>query len=150
MSSTVYHCVEHVVPCQHIRQYPRGTAGDQETRLHLAVKQYTPIDHAIPQPGDVTIIGAHANGFVKELYEPLWDELYHYGKATGAFRIRNIWFADSSNQGASGVINEGQLGNDRNYPTSPHRGSPELTRLQHRGTTTPETCYRWSTISILR
>jgi hypothetical protein len=29
------------------------------------------------------------------------------------FRIRGIWMADVANQGQSGVINEGLLGNDR-------------------------------------
>ncbi|KAJ9493847.1 hypothetical protein H2202_010702 [Exophiala xenobiotica] len=59
--------VEHVMPCQHIREYARALANEQETVLHLHVKQYIPIDNPSPQPGDVTIIGAHANGFPKEL-----------------------------------------------------------------------------------
>jgi hypothetical protein len=33
--------------------------------LHLAVKQYIPLDNPNPQPGDVTILAAHANGFPK-------------------------------------------------------------------------------------
>ncbi len=33
--------------------------------LHLAVKQYIPKSNPNPRPGDVTIIAAHANGFVK-------------------------------------------------------------------------------------
>lgn len=31
----------------------------------MAVKQYIPLDNPNPQPGDVTILGAHANGFPK-------------------------------------------------------------------------------------
>lgn len=106
--------------------------------MHLAVKQYIPLDNPNPQPGDVTIIAAHANGFPKvrrgalllphcfafctwaksdlflaqELYEPLWEELLARSKANG-FRIRSIWMADVAHQGQSGVINEDLLGNDR-------------------------------------
>jgi hypothetical protein len=39
--------------------------GEQEDVLYLAVKQYTPLSNPNPQSGDVTIIGAHANGFPK-------------------------------------------------------------------------------------
>jgi hypothetical protein len=53
------------VPCQHIREYPRALAGEQEDVLQLAVKQYIPFDNLEPRSGDVTIIGAHANGFPK-------------------------------------------------------------------------------------
>jgi hypothetical protein len=56
---------EHIVPCQHIREYPQATAHEQEDVLHLAVKQYIPLDNQSPSPGDVTIIAAHANGFPK-------------------------------------------------------------------------------------
>lgn len=48
----------------------------------------------------------------KELYEPLWEELYARSKANG-FRIRSIWMADVAHQGQSSVINEDRLGNDR-------------------------------------
>lgn len=65
MSSTIYQIKEHLVPCQHIRQYAHATLGSQEDVLHLAVKQYTPLDNLDPSPGDLTIIGAHANGFPK-------------------------------------------------------------------------------------
>jgi hypothetical protein len=128
MSAHLFRVEKHVVPCQHIREYPRATVGEQEAVLHLAVKQYIPLDNLHPKPGDVTIIGAHANGFPKvlrsglipyhaqltvdkELYEPLWDEILKRSKNQG-FRIRNIWIADFSHQGDSGVLNEGLLGND--------------------------------------
>ncbi|KAF5662750.1 host-specific ak-toxin akt2 [Fusarium heterosporum] len=80
----------------------------------LAVKQYIPHDNPNPQPGDVTIIGAHANGFPKELYEPLWDELHERVKQKN-IRIRSIWIADIWNQGQSGVTNEEILGNDSSW-----------------------------------
>ena len=47
----------------------------------------------------------------KELYEPLWDEILTRSRQQG-FGIRNIWIADFSHQGDSGVLNEGLLGND--------------------------------------
>lgn len=65
MSSEVFRIVEHEVPCQYIREYPRATSTDQEATLFLAVKQYIPLDNPNPQPGDITVIGTHANGFSK-------------------------------------------------------------------------------------
>jgi pimeloyl-ACP methyl ester carboxylesterase len=106
-----FHVVEHVVPAQHIREFPRAVLGAEETVLKLHVKQYIPIDNPEPQPGDLTIIGAHANGFPKELYEPLWEELHAKASKHG-FRIRSIWIADVAHQGWSSAINEQQLGND--------------------------------------
>ena len=67
MSAHLFRVAEHIVPGQHIREYPRATAHEQEDVLNLAVKQYTPLDNLDPQSGDVTIIGAHANGFPKVL-----------------------------------------------------------------------------------
>ncbi len=68
-----FNIVEHTIPCQHIREYARAASTSQESVFHLAVKQYIPKDNPSPPvPGDVTIIGAHANAFPKELYEPLW------------------------------------------------------------------------------
>ena len=50
----------------------------------------------------------------KELYEPLWDELYQRSKK-GGFAIRSIWIADCAHQGMSYVLNEDKLGNDRRH-----------------------------------
>jgi hypothetical protein len=65
MSSQIFKIVEHTIDCQHIREYARATSTSQEDVLHLAVKQYIPLDNLNPQEGDLTIIGAHANGFPK-------------------------------------------------------------------------------------
>jgi len=65
MSSSLFRVDEHVLPCQHIRQYPHATISGQEENLQIAIKQYTPLDNPTPKPGDVTIVGAHANGFPK-------------------------------------------------------------------------------------
>ncbi|OJJ97834.1 hypothetical protein ASPACDRAFT_31733 [Aspergillus aculeatus ATCC 16872] len=113
-TSSPFRVVEHTVECQHIREYPAATANEQEDILNLAVKQYIPLDNPNPQPGDVTILAAHANGFPKELYEPLWEEIYARSKANG-FRIRSIWMADVAHQGQSSVLNEDLLGNDPSW-----------------------------------
>lgn len=107
-----FRVVEHTVSCSHSREYVGATANGDADRPRLAVKQYIPLDNPNPQPGDVTIIGAHANAFPKELYEPLWDEVYKRITKSG-IRIRSIWIADMWNQGQSGVLNEKILGNDR-------------------------------------
>lgn len=120
MSSAYFTVTEHVLPSQHIRQYARATVTTQEEVLHICIKQYTPLSNKNPRPGDVTIIAAHANGVGKELYEPFWDELLRYTRTTGGVRIRGIWMADVSFQGASGVLNEGKLGNDREKPPYLH------------------------------
>ncbi|KAL2063009.1 hypothetical protein VTL71DRAFT_6081 [Oculimacula yallundae] len=118
MTSSIFQIKEHVLECQHIREYARATATSQEAVLHLSIKQYTPLDNLQPQRGDVTIIGAHANGFPKELYEPLWEDLHARSKSNG-FRIRSIWIADVAQQGQSGVLNEGLLGNDPAWSDHP-------------------------------
>lgn len=53
---------------------------------------------------------------MQELYEPLWDELYTRLKARD-IRISNIFISDVAHQGASGVLNERKLGNDRKSAT---------------------------------
>jgi hypothetical protein len=126
--SSKFRIVEHLVPCQHIREYAQATANEQEDVLQLAVKQYIPLNNPSPKPGDITIIGAHANGFVKacgpplltfqlfantkqELYEPLWEEMLVRFEERG-IRVRGIWIADVAQQGQSGIANEYRLGND--------------------------------------
>lgn len=110
-----FRVIEHKVPCQHIREYPQALANEQEDTLHLAVKQYIPLDNPHPKPGDVTIIAAPGNAFPKELYEPLWEDLSGVLASKSTFRIRSIWVADAANQGASGVLNEDLLGNDPSH-----------------------------------
>ncbi|KAF2131628.1 alpha/beta-hydrolase [Dothidotthia symphoricarpi CBS 119687] len=114
MSTEFFHIDEHKVEAAHIRAYPRGTSTNEEEVLYMAVKQYTPLSNTNPQPGDITIIAAHANSFPKELYEPLWDELLKRCQKFG-FGIRSIWMADVVHQGYSGVLNEGKLGNDPSF-----------------------------------
>ncbi|KAK1148136.1 hypothetical protein N8T08_010775 [Aspergillus melleus] len=112
MSYFPFSITEHVIDGQYIREYPRATVS-QSARLKLVVKKYTPTDNPNPQPGDVTIVGAHGGGFPKELYEPLWEDLLAQSHPQG-FRIGSIWIADTANLGASGIINENDLGDDHN------------------------------------
>ncbi|KAJ4367426.1 hypothetical protein N0V83_007008 [Neocucurbitaria cava] len=111
MFSDLFQIDEHIIEASNIRGFARATATNQEEVLHLAVKQYTPRSNPNPKPGDITIIAAHANGFPKELYEPLWDELLKISQQNG-FGIRGIWIADVVHQGWSSVLNEDKLGND--------------------------------------
>lgn len=87
---------------------------NEEDDLVLHVKQYTPLDQSYTQAGAITIIGTHANGFPKELYEPLWDDLSQALRKQGQ-TIRGIWIADVAQQGMSGVLNEDKLGNDPSW-----------------------------------
>ncbi|PSR78654.1 Alpha/beta hydrolase family-domain-containing protein [Coniella lustricola] len=112
--SDMFHIREHVVSGQHIREYARATAHKQEEALQLAVKQYVPKDNPDPQPGDITILASHANGFVKELYEPLWEDLVHACRRQGV-RVRAIWIADTAWQGQSGILNEHSLGSEPSW-----------------------------------
>ncbi|KAI6083547.1 prolyl aminopeptidase-like protein [Hypoxylon rubiginosum] len=109
-----FEVIEHRIPAQHIREWSRATAVSQNAVLQLHIKQYKPIDNPSPEPGDVTIIAGHANGFPKEVYEPLWSDLHTQCKKHG-FRIRGIWIADVAHQGQSGLLNKQMLGNDPSW-----------------------------------
>jgi hypothetical protein len=79
LSSSTFRIVDHVVPCQHIREYPAATVHTQEDTLYLAVKQYIPHDNQFPRPGDVTILGGHANGLPKVSQgRPTWVKAFIY------------------------------------------------------------------------
>ena len=118
MSSSIFKVQEHTVPCQYIREYPGATLESQEDDLLLHVKQYIPLDPSHSQPGAITIIGAHANGFPKELYEPLWDDLSRALRKQ-ELAIKSIWIADVAHQGMSGLLNEDKLGNDPSWNDHP-------------------------------
>jgi hypothetical protein len=124
MSTTAhFNVVQHRVPCQHIRHYARATSRSEEDELFLDVKQYVPRDKGASsaQRGTgITIIGCHANGAPKEVYEPLWDHLYEYMQQSGKTHILNIFIADIANQGQSGIWNEHKLGNEGEFITFEH------------------------------
>ena len=110
MSTLHFSITEHIIPCQYIREYPHASKSDHAP-LRLAIKEYQPLEPASARSALMTIIATHGNGFPKETYEPLLDELYQAlnGKISG------IWFADYSHQGASGMLNESVQGDDREY-----------------------------------
>lgn len=60
-----FHIIEHTVRAQSVRERPGAVKPGHERELRLAVKQYIPVDNPSPAAGDVTLIGAHANGFPK-------------------------------------------------------------------------------------
>lgn len=113
-SSQYFRNHRHTLRCAHTRDRPASVELGKENSLSLDVKQYIPKDNPDPQPNDVTLIGAHANAFPKEIYEPLWDDLYEALKAQGR-NIRSIWIADQYNQGYSGMMNSDRLGPDPSW-----------------------------------
>ncbi|KAF2787075.1 hypothetical protein K505DRAFT_354062 [Melanomma pulvis-pyrius CBS 109.77] len=105
MAVSEFYIEEHVIPCQHIRGFSYASK-DLTAVLQLAVKQYTPKDVSTETTPAVTVIALHANGITK-----IWEEL--------AIRldnkIKSIWIADSSHEGASGILNEKPLGDGLNW-----------------------------------
>ena len=114
MSSTKFQILDHVIDAQHIREYPNGTRHQDDCTLKLHLKQYKPLNNLEAKPDSITIIAATGNGFPKETYEPLWDDLIDQANSA-SLPIRAIWIADSSHQGASGIANEAAQGDDRMY-----------------------------------
>jgi hypothetical protein len=104
-----FRVIEHLVRAQHTRDRRAATERGRENDLKLHVKQYIPKSNPEPKASDVTIIGAQANAFPKEMYEPFWDDVYENLLAQGK-NIRGIWIADMASQGQSGIINEHILG----------------------------------------
>ena len=115
MSTKHFRIEPHVIPGQHIREYPNATRASQEETLKLAINHYVPknsLEQNIVSERAVTIVATHANGFPKEMYEPLWDDLWEFSRMRN-FTIRGVWIADSSHQGESGILNERVQGDDR-------------------------------------
>ena len=67
MSASLFKIQKHTFVSQHVREYPGAMLESQEAVLQLELKQYTPLSNLNPNPGDVTIIAAHACGFPKVL-----------------------------------------------------------------------------------
>ncbi|KAK1146880.1 hypothetical protein N8T08_002206 [Aspergillus melleus] len=113
MSTTNFNVTEHTIPAGHIREYAGSTANSQEDVLQLHVKQYTPKEQSLPLSSNaVTIVAAHGVALAKELYEPLWDEIWQHLRQNRNVQIRSIWIADMVNMGGSGILNEDKLSTD--------------------------------------
>jgi hypothetical protein len=116
--------IPHTITASHLRDYPHAVANEDED-LFLEVKQYIP-DRQISFAAEsgkeakainddaVTIIAAGGTGLIKELYEPLFEELLLRAEGAG-FSIRAIWMADPVNMGASAVRNRANLGCDPSW-----------------------------------
>jgi hypothetical protein len=76
VASMPFRIQKHIIPCQHIRQHDGPSTSVNEPRL--SVKQYSPSGNPIPAAGDVTIVAAHGNGFVKVVPLP---RLSHFVRA---------------------------------------------------------------------
>lgn len=64
MSLAHFQVASHTIASQHIREYPNATKSGDAV-LQLAIKEYKPLNNQDPEPGSVTIIALHANGFPK-------------------------------------------------------------------------------------
>ncbi|KAJ5102989.1 hypothetical protein N7532_003518 [Penicillium argentinense] len=106
-----FQIISHLVPVAPFREYPHAII-DETKGVRLAVKQYIPRD---VRPADredaITIIAAGGLGFIKELYEPLFEEIFRRCSRSG-MKIRSIWIADMFNVGESAVANTDNLGCD--------------------------------------
>ena len=66
--ASVFKVIEHSIPGQHIREYPKGTKHRQEDTLQLCIKHYIPASTPdVEASKGLTIIGAAGNGFPKVL-----------------------------------------------------------------------------------
>ena len=110
MSFELWNVIEHVIPASHIRGFHRGVRDESSAHLRLALKEYVPKSNPDPRPGDVTLIVAHGIGSAKECYEPFFDDLLRCD-----VRIRGIWAADATNNGASYILNEHILGDEPHW-----------------------------------
>ncbi|OJJ96561.1 hypothetical protein ASPACDRAFT_34303, partial [Aspergillus aculeatus ATCC 16872] len=100
--------IGHTIPCSSICEDYHAVKTDRP--LQLAIRQYISLNNTNLSQNEISIIAGHANGIPKT-YEPLWDELMISFEG----KIKAIWFADCSNQGASVVLNEDNLGDDPNW-----------------------------------
>lgn len=78
----------------------------------LEAKQYIPLSNQHLQDGDITIIGACATSFPKEVYEPLWNALLQQCESR-CLRIRSIWMAEKGDHAARAPLNEDTMLDDQ-------------------------------------
>ena len=71
MAESLFEIIEHVIPCQNVREYPNALR-DQNAVLRLAIKEYKPRKEYSQDGGEpgVTIVATHANGFPKVHMHP--------------------------------------------------------------------------------
>ena len=111
MSNPKFAVKPHSIEGQHVREYSRGLANGWATP-RIQVKQYVPVSNPHPLPRNVTIVAAGVNGFIKEFYEPLFEDLSTELEQHG-LQIRSIWIVDMYVLGSSAIENGTARGNDR-------------------------------------
>ncbi|KAJ6015620.1 hypothetical protein N7540_010211 [Penicillium herquei] len=106
-----FRIVSHLIPIHPFREYQQGII-DETKDVYLAVKQYIPLLHQDSNDSDpITIVSAAGVGFLKESYEPLFEQVLRKASLAG-LNIRSIWIADPFNMGESAVANRENLGCD--------------------------------------
>jgi hypothetical protein len=78
-----------------------------QPQLYISAKRYRP-KQASTKGIPLTLITSHANGFHKESWEPLLEEMM--GIQSDTYRIEEVWSLDIVNQGDSAVLNKARLG----------------------------------------
>ncbi|KAJ5273776.1 hypothetical protein N7478_008901 [Penicillium angulare] len=108
-----FRIVSHLIPVHSFREYPEAIIDDSKD-VYLAVKQYIPLlnqHHDRNGSDPMTIIAAAGVGFLKETYEPLFEDVLRKASLAG-LNIRSIWIADQFNVGESALANQKNLGHD--------------------------------------
>ncbi|KAJ5088037.1 hypothetical protein N7456_011653 [Penicillium angulare] len=108
--------ISHLITVPPFREYPHAII-DEKKGVYLSVKQYIPrqdIEYPSSNADPITIIANAGLGFIKEIYEPLFAEIYHRAKEA-KLRIKSIWIADMFNLGESAIANLDNLGCDATW-----------------------------------
>ncbi|KAI8132286.1 hypothetical protein DS838_004082 [Geotrichum bryndzae] len=109
--SEIFTAEEFVIPATSPRATRMSTVRPTD-RLEIVTNIYTCKLPETVQQKQISVFFSHANGFVKELYEPLFDDLYHSLYDNHGIQIKYIVSFDVVNQGKSFARNEHKIGND--------------------------------------
>ncbi|TCD65455.1 hypothetical protein EIP91_002669 [Steccherinum ochraceum] len=84
--------------------------GRDQTALWCCVNRYVRKRSGSGIPKGITLFFAHANGFMKEIWEPTLLHLVNIMREKGAsYEVAEIWCFDGANHGDSAIVNEGKL-----------------------------------------
>lgn len=81
----------------------------------ITAKRYWRASHNLDDDADtdaLTLVFAHATGYLKEIWEPTIEHLYdclEKGESSSPVRIRDVWAIDAPNHGDAAVLNEEAL-----------------------------------------
>lgn len=110
VASAYFNVISHTVVSSHLRQFEYGVV-DETKDTYISVNQYIPKSNPNPKDGDITFVCAPGIGMVKEIYEPIFEDLARALEQRG-MGVRGFWIADPLHSGKSAVLNAGNLGND--------------------------------------